>query len=198
MDKELRKVNRAGLIDIIYALEQRVDELEKEGATLREQLESRSIAVRDAGSIAEASLALNGVFEAAQRAADQYLASCEELRRQSEGGMADVQKDAQAQADQLLNAAREEAESLLGQARAEVESLRSGAQAVAEKAAGDVMADAQKRAAQIVADARSQSAQILADAQARADVILVEAEGVLAEVDEYYIQNISEEQEAML
>lgn len=56
----------------------RIRELEEEMA---EWKKSRRIELEKAGSIAEASLRLNGVFEAAQKAADQYL---ENLRRLSE------------------------------------------------------------------------------------------------------------------
>ena len=55
----------------------RIRELEEEMA---EWKKSRRIELEKAGSIAEASLRLNGVFEAAQKAADQYL---ENLRRLS-------------------------------------------------------------------------------------------------------------------
>ena len=48
----------------------RIRELEEEMA---EWKKSRRIELEKAGSIAEASLRLNGVFEAAQKAADQYL-----------------------------------------------------------------------------------------------------------------------------
>ena len=48
----------------------RIKELEAEKQAW---LESRRIELSKAGSIAEAALKLNGVFEAAQRAADQYL-----------------------------------------------------------------------------------------------------------------------------
>ena len=56
----------------------RIRDLEDEMA---EWKKSRRIELEEAGSIAEASLRLNGVFEAAQKAADQYL---ENLRRLSE------------------------------------------------------------------------------------------------------------------
>ncbi len=41
--------------------------------TLEAERTKRSIELKEAGSIAEAALRLNGVFEAAQKAADQYL-----------------------------------------------------------------------------------------------------------------------------
>lgn len=48
----------------------RIKELEER---MREWRESRIIELEEAGSIAEAALKLNGVFEAAQKAADQYI-----------------------------------------------------------------------------------------------------------------------------
>lgn len=48
-------------------------------ATLRSEREKREIDMEDVGSIAEAALKLNGVFDAAQRAADQYLQSIRSL-----------------------------------------------------------------------------------------------------------------------
>ena len=51
----------------------RVRELEKENEELKAALEDRRILIEQSGSLAEASLKLNKVFEAAQAAADQYL-----------------------------------------------------------------------------------------------------------------------------
>lgn len=47
--------------------------------TLRTEREKREVDMEDVGSIAEAALKLNGVFDAAQRAADQYLRSIRAL-----------------------------------------------------------------------------------------------------------------------
>lgn len=77
-NRELRKLSRADLLELL--LKER-----KENERLREQLKiankkvaSRKIAIDNAGSIAEAALQLNGVFEAAEKAAGQYL---ENVRR---------------------------------------------------------------------------------------------------------------------
>lgn len=73
-EKELRRMRRGDLIEIIYQYQQREQELLKENAELKVQLRDRRTRIQKAGSIAEASLALHHVFEAAQAAADQYLA----------------------------------------------------------------------------------------------------------------------------
>ena len=67
-ERELRRMNRMELIEIIYALKQ-------QNANLRRQLADRTLRLEQVGSIAEAALSLNRVFEAAQAAADQYLES---------------------------------------------------------------------------------------------------------------------------
>lgn len=54
-------------------------------ATLQTEREKREVDMENAGSIAEAALRLNGVFEAAQRAANQYLQSVRELYPAPEG-----------------------------------------------------------------------------------------------------------------
>lgn len=73
--KPIKKMSREELLELLIqyteekeALERRVEELER---TLKE----RTVALSRVGSIAEASMQLSGVFEAAQRAADQYLES---------------------------------------------------------------------------------------------------------------------------
>lgn len=54
-------------------------------ATLQTEREKREMDMENVGSIAEAALRLNGVFEAAQRAANQYLQSVRELYPAPEG-----------------------------------------------------------------------------------------------------------------
>ena len=52
--KELRRMNRVELIEIIYALEQNEEELKQENQELRKKLEERKVVVEKAGFIAEA------------------------------------------------------------------------------------------------------------------------------------------------
>lgn len=74
-DRELKKLSRAELIDIIYALKEREDDLSAQVAALEEKLAQREIQISRAGSIAEAALAINRVFEQAQAAVEDYLLS---------------------------------------------------------------------------------------------------------------------------
>ncbi|MCD7839295.1 MAG: hypothetical protein LUG46_01560 [Erysipelotrichaceae bacterium] len=86
--KELRKMNRTELIEIIYALQQNEKLLRKENEELQQKLNDKILIIDQAGSIAQASISLNHVFDDAQCAAEQYLLStqyyCEELKRKTE------------------------------------------------------------------------------------------------------------------
>lgn len=72
-DKELRKLSRRQLVEMLLIQSRETEELRKKLDAAQKELESRELTVRKAGSIAEASLRLQKVFEAAQAAADQYL-----------------------------------------------------------------------------------------------------------------------------
>ena len=72
-EKQLRKLNREQLLEILLSQQNRIDTLEAELKEAKAELDRRKIAVSKLGSIAEASLALTRVFEEAQKAADLYL-----------------------------------------------------------------------------------------------------------------------------
>lgn len=74
-DKELRRLSRQELMDIIYQLKKNEQKLQARLEYAEQKLQERYIHLSKAGSIAEAALALNGVFEAAQKAADDYVRS---------------------------------------------------------------------------------------------------------------------------
>jgi hypothetical protein len=72
-EKELKKLNRKQLLELLLKQTEYSESLEKKLEDLERKLEDKLLIETEAGSIAEASLKLNGVFEAAQAAADQYL-----------------------------------------------------------------------------------------------------------------------------
>ena len=72
-DKELKKLNRTKLLQMLLEVERENETLRARNAELEEKMSRRELQIASAGSIAEASLKLSGIFEAAQKAADQYL-----------------------------------------------------------------------------------------------------------------------------
>lgn len=74
-ENDLRSMNKTELLTMLRDQEAEINELKEENARLEQQLEDKRIGLQECGSIAQAALKLNGVFEAAQAAADQYLES---------------------------------------------------------------------------------------------------------------------------
>lgn len=78
-NNELHKLGKTKLLTIIYEQEKQIEELKQEIKDLNNQLEDRTIKIKEAGSIADASMKLNKIFEVAQQAADEYLRSIKEV-----------------------------------------------------------------------------------------------------------------------
>lgn len=78
-DRELRRLSRADLLELLLAEGRENEQLRARLEEAEKKLESREITLQKAGSIAEAALRLNGVFEAAQEAAQQYLENVKRL-----------------------------------------------------------------------------------------------------------------------
>lgn len=74
-DKELRKLSRSELLEMLLIQSREVERLKSELEIANQKLENRKIILSESGSIAEAALKLNQIFEVAQNAVDQYLES---------------------------------------------------------------------------------------------------------------------------
>ena len=72
-EKALRKLNRAGLLEILVALSEENDWLRLRIDELEQQLAERELRAREAGSLASIAAEVSGVLAAAQRTADLYL-----------------------------------------------------------------------------------------------------------------------------
>lgn len=91
VDKSLQKLKRAELLELLLEQSRNNDSLkiqleEKAGVIgeLKKQLKDRKIDIQSAGTIAEASFKLNGVYDAAEKAAQQYLENLQELYRKEQ------------------------------------------------------------------------------------------------------------------
>lgn len=61
------------LLELLVLRSKKIDELENDFANTLNLLNDKQIRIKESGSIAEASLKLNNIFEVAQQAATQYL-----------------------------------------------------------------------------------------------------------------------------
>ena len=80
-EKELRRLSRRELLEMLITRTIENERLTEELQQARKELSDREFIQDRAGSMAEAALQLNGVFEAADRAAREYL---ETIRRMAE------------------------------------------------------------------------------------------------------------------
>jgi len=72
-DKEFKRLSKGELIEIIYQMKVTETQLRAALEEANVKLEDRRLKLENAGSIAEAVVRLNGIFETAQKTADEYL-----------------------------------------------------------------------------------------------------------------------------
>ena len=106
-DKEFKRLKRSDLIYIIYEYQKKQEELIKENEELREKLRDKELKISTAGSLAEVSAKLNGLFDAAQKTADDYI-------RQLEFA---ASAEAEKKADIIIKNAEEKAREIISEAR---------------------------------------------------------------------------------
>mgnify|MGYP000530038468 CR=1 FL=1 len=106
-DNELKKLNRAELLELLVEQSKRNDELQAQLDEANRKLQERQIQIDKAGSIAEASLRLNGVFEAAEEAARQYLENIQRLSGEQEQVCARMEAESKKKARAMLLKAEE-------------------------------------------------------------------------------------------
>lgn len=106
-EKELKRLSRANLLELLLEQSEQMEDLQKKLEQAEQKLESKEIFLQEAGSIAEASLRLNGVFEAAQAAGQQYLDNIKRLSERQNQLCAQREKESKEKVASLLQEARE-------------------------------------------------------------------------------------------
>lgn len=69
----LKKLSRLEILELFLKQSEELAQVKKELKIAKEELEERRITISESGSIAEAALKLSGIFEVAQKAANEYL-----------------------------------------------------------------------------------------------------------------------------
>ena len=180
-EKELKKLSRQELLEVLLAQSKKIDRLNGKLKETQDKLTEREIAISEAGSIAEASLILNNVFADAQKAADQYLENIRRMHDQAELELSETVRlishndtEGTEEETEVAEAVREETD------RAETERVQEEAEidrAEAEKAREEAerdRAEAADRAAaaqylEEIARMKEQTEQECAERKKRAD-----------------------------
>lgn len=119
-DKELRKLTRTELLELLLVQSKELDRLNTQLEQAQEKLQEKEIVLSRSGSIAEAALQLSGIFEAAQNAADQYLANVMSPVNDTQERCSQMLEQTQQQCDELLRTTRERATTIWAVIRQEM------------------------------------------------------------------------------
>lgn len=148
-NKEMKKLSRSELLEMLISQSKEVSALKEQLDTAAKSLNDRKITLENAGSIAEASLQLNGVFEAAQNAAEQYL---ENIQRQ-----ADICAEAEKQSNERAEKMLSDAEKKCAGMEAETQKKCSGMEAEMQKKCAGMEAETKEKCDKMIKDAENRS-----------------------------------------
>jgi len=135
MDKQMRKLSRADLLEMLIEQSTELEALRAKLEETESALKTKEIRIAESGTMAEATLRLNGVFEAAQRAGEQYLENIRMRCWQQEELCIRVENEALKDAERRL--------------------------AEAEKKAGEIEKEAKIKSAEMTARAKAEAREYL-------------------------------------
>ena len=115
-DKEFKRLSRAQLIDVIYQLQLKHEELLAENERLEKELEDKRLRISKVGNIAEAALEIHDVMLAAQDAAAHYV---EEIEVRANDEYQRICQEAQDKAALIIEKAQREADKIMSRAKKE-------------------------------------------------------------------------------
>lgn len=116
-------MSRGDLIEIIYQYQRREQEQALQIEELTSQVNERMTRIENAGSIAEAALSVNHVFEAAQAAADQFLAELREANSDKDDHGRRILAEARAEAEALRQKTQAECKTMVDEAKRECDAM---------------------------------------------------------------------------
>lgn len=138
-NKALKRLSRADLLELLIErtrendeMKARIGELEGQLTDANKRLEDRKIAIDNAGSIAEAALQVNGMIDAAQRTASQYIENIERMQREQTQNCLRLESESRARADRMM----EETERRCRELESETRQRCDEAMRTAEREAG--------------------------------------------------------------
>ncbi len=115
-DKEFKRLSRSQLIDIIYQLQLKQEELTADNENLSKALADKRLRVSKAGNIADAALEIHNVMQAAQDAAAHYV---EEIQIRVDEEYQRILKKANNKAAAIIEEAKKAAAEIVAQAKKE-------------------------------------------------------------------------------
>lgn len=127
-DRELKKLSRTDLLELLISESKENERLRGQLAQAEQQLQSRIITVEKAGSIAEASMQLSGVFQAAQDAAAMYLENIETLSSRQKEICTRLEAESRQEADRRLTEADQKCRAMEAETQRKCQELTTSAE----------------------------------------------------------------------
>ena len=81
---ELSRLNRKDLLEILLALSEENEKLKEQIKEMQGKLDDRTLQINESGSLAEAVVKINGLFEAAEASCEQYIHNVQERCKKTE------------------------------------------------------------------------------------------------------------------
>ncbi len=109
-DRELRRLSRTDLLELLLAQRRENEQLRCLLDQAQAQLADRTIEINKAGSIAEASLQLNGVFQAAEASCQHYIDNIKLLSARQDSICQEMEAETKAKCDQMIAEAEQKSQ----------------------------------------------------------------------------------------
>lgn len=106
--KELRRLSRRDLLELLIHEQRENGELQTRVAALERERNERLISIEKAGSLAEAALVLNGIFADADKATMQYKENIQRCSEEQEKAYESIVRAAEQRAKEIISAAESE------------------------------------------------------------------------------------------
>ena len=108
-EKALKRLSRSELLELLLVQTREAEQMAEELNRLQKQLADRRLRLEAAGDIAHAVLEVNGVMEAAQEAARQYLDNIARMEAETKERCEKMLRDARQAAQRIIQEAKETA-----------------------------------------------------------------------------------------
>lgn len=128
-EKELKKLGRQDLLILLAEQTARAKALEEKLRAAEEMLTSRNLSINESGTLAEASLKLSGIFQAADKAVASYVENIKQLNDRQALVCQEMEMASKQKADMLIQDAERKAATIIQNANelaaAEIERMNT-------------------------------------------------------------------------
>ncbi|MBR4309361.1 MAG: hypothetical protein IKT58_07175 [Oscillospiraceae bacterium] len=162
--KELKNLSRGDLLEMLIMQTDRVERMEVELAEAKQRAETRDIIIAKSGTLAEAAMRINEVWQAADKAAAQYLSNILRMYDEQEQQFA-------SQGLKAVPPPVKESEEILAEAKAKAEAIVAEAQTTAQT----LVEEATRKSESMLAETTAKCTQLENETHKECEAMLTKA-----------------------